>query len=122
METGRGTYFEGRWNLVPEPERFRLCRDQETDRQKADRVMKEWQEQQRRLKEKGSVGEGQQDKGRQGDGASSRKADASQGRQAGVEQPAPCTRPDIVGECQATPDQILYQIKRSKETEGTTNR
>jgi hypothetical protein len=30
----------------------------------------------------------------------------------------PCERPDVVGECQATSDQILYQIKRSKEAAG----
>ena len=126
METGRGTYMEGRWDLVPESGRLILCRDQETDRQKADRMMKAWQEEQRRLREEKAAEKAQAEKAQKEQGTKAngeRTPQPTESRARGAEnQAAPCARPDIVGECQATPDQILYQLRRSKETGGETNR
>src|SRR5206468_11054485 len=51
METGRGTHAASRWGQVPEVDRLGLCRDQETDRQRIDREIKEWQEEQRRQRD-----------------------------------------------------------------------
>jgi hypothetical protein len=33
----------------------------------------------------------------------------------------PCARPDAPGECTATPEQILYQIQKSRAAAGTTD-
>ncbi len=118
METGHGTPMEGRWNLVSEQERFRLCRDQETDRQKADRVMREWQEEQRRLREKATGKTTPETTGSPAQTEAGAKPEGSPVPQARGTELAPCSRPDGVGECEATPDQILYQIRRSKELEG----
>jgi hypothetical protein len=123
MQTGRGTYMEGRWNLLAPPDRERLCRYQETDRQKADRVMKEWQEEQRRLQEGKAADKNQQEPGTKANQEPGTKAsqepaarpEESQAHGATDDTLAPCASPDTVGECQATSDQILYQIKRSKE-------
>jgi hypothetical protein len=124
METGRGTYMEGRWNLASQAMRLHLCRDQETDRQKADRLMKQWQEEQRRLQRERPPGKAEQQRETKGNEEPSRQPAEPEpaGKPAGEGDLAPCARADVVGECQATPDQILYQIQRSKETGGATNR
>jgi hypothetical protein len=130
MQTGRGTYMEDRWNLVAPPDRERLCRYQETDRQKADRVMREWQEEQRRLREGTAADKGQQEPGtktNQEPGTKTNQGPAVRPEGSQAHGPTddtlgPCARPDAVGECRATSDQILYQIKRSKENPGGTNR
>lgn len=121
MQIGRGTHMEGRWELVPDSERFRLCRDQETDRQRADQEVKQWQEEQRRLQGESTPGKVQQDKGTKRDQETGGQPVEPQERAVGDGELAPCTRPDIAGECRATPDQILYQIRRSKESGGETN-
>lgn len=121
MKTGRGTYMEGHWDLVEESGRLIVCRDQETDRQRADRTMKAWEEEQRRLREATS---NQKAQGEQGAAAKNGEPTPEHGepqaRGASDAQLPPCDRPDSVGECQATPDQILYQIKRSRQTGGQT--
>ena len=121
MESGRGTYMEARWNLVAPPERLRLCRDQETDRQRADQETQQWLEQQHRAGEEKAPGKAEQPEATKENAEPSQPPMEPEGDRTRDGQLAPCMRADIVGECQATPDQILHQIRRSKETNGRAN-